>query len=44
MTKVRGFIVPKLFHKHHDGSIRYLELVVPSACHHDYDDGEHQEN
>lgn len=40
MPKVSGLIVPKLCHRCHDGNIRCLEPVAPSAHHHDYNDGE----
>ena len=36
MPKVSGLIVPKLCHRCHDGNIRCLEPVAPSAHHHDY--------
>ena len=43
MLKVSGLIVPKLCHRCHDGNIRCLEPVAPSAHHHDYNDGEGEE-
>ena len=36
-------IVPKLCHRCHDGNIRCLEPVAPSAHHHDYGSGEYEE-
>ena len=43
MPKVSGLIVPKLCHTRHDGNIRCLEPVAPSAHHHDYGSGEYEE-
>ena len=43
MQKVSGLIVPKLCHTRHDGNIRCLEPVAPSAHHHDYGSGEYEE-
>ena len=37
-------IVPKLCHRCHDGNIRCLEPVAPSAHHHDYDCSEQKES
>ena len=42
MPKVSGLIVPKLCHTRHDGNIRCLEPVAPSAHHHDYGSGEYE--
>ena len=44
MPKVSGLIVPKLCHRCHDGNIRSLEPVAPSAHHHDYGSGEYEED
>ena len=43
MPKVSGLIVPKLCHRCHDGNIRCLEPVAPSAHHHDYGRCEYEE-
>lgn len=43
MPKVSGLIVPKLCHTRHDGNIRCLEPVAPSAHHHDYGRCEYEE-
>ena len=43
MPKVSGLIVPKLCHRHPDGNIRCLEPMAPSANHHAYSWGEHEE-
>jgi len=43
MPKVSGLIVPKLCHTRHDGNIRCLEPVAPSAHHHDYGSSEYEE-
>lgn len=43
MLKVSGLIVPKLCHRCHDGNIRWLEPVVSSVNHHDYNGGEGEE-
>ena len=43
MSKVSGLIVPKLCHRCHDGNIRCLEPVAPSAHHHDYGSSEYEE-
>ena len=43
MPKASGLIVPRLCHIRHDGNIRCLEPVAPSANHHDYGSGEYKE-
>ena len=43
MPKVSELIVPKLCHTRHDGNIRCLEPVAPSAHHHDYGSSEYEE-
>ncbi len=43
MPNISGLIVPKLCHKHHNGNIRCLEPVAPSANHHDYGGSEDEE-
>ena len=43
MPDVSGLIVPKLCHRCHDGNIRCLEPVAPSAHHHDYGRCEYEE-
>ena len=44
MPKISGLIVSKLCHRHPDGNIRCLEPIAPSANHHDYSWGEHEES
>ena len=44
MPDVSGLIVPKLCHRCHDGNIRCLEPVAPSAHHHDYGRCEYEDN
>ena len=43
MPEVSGLIVPKLCHRCHDGNIRCLEPVAPSAHHHYYGRCEYEE-
>jgi hypothetical protein len=43
MPKISGLIVPQLCHRCHDGNIRCLEPVAPSAHHHDYGRCEYEE-
>ena len=43
MPKVSGLIVPKMCHTRHEGNIRCLEPVAPSANHHDYGSSKYEE-